>query len=54
MDTVGPRGISLSCHGGQQRIVAKFVVIAQVFITQRDAVNSLGHQFLNRVLNQPR
>ena len=43
--------VLLSGHG-QQRVTAQEVVVVEVLITQRQAVNPLGDQFLDRMLDE--
>ena len=44
--------IGLAGGHGQQRVTAQEVVVVEVLITQRQAVNPLGDQFLDRMLDE--
>jgi hypothetical protein len=45
-------GIDLANDRGEQGIAPEVVVIVEVFVSQRQGVDTLGHKFLDRVFNQ--
>ena len=47
-------GSRLADDGGQQRIVAEVVMVVEVLVAQGQAVDPLGDEVLQRVLDQTR
>ena len=45
-------GVRLADDGGQQRIVAEVVMVVEVLVAQGQAVDPLGDEVLQRVLDQ--
>ena len=50
MQPIQAEGIALVASHGQQRIQAQPIMIIEVFVTQSQAVEPLGHQLLDRVI----
>jgi len=50
--TILPERIAFVAGGGQQRVQAETVVIVEVFITQRQPIEPLGQQLLERVIDK--
>ena len=47
-----PGGIALADDGGEQGVGPEVVVVVEVFVAQRQAVDALGEEFLQRVFNE--
>src|SRR5262245_62899620 len=50
---VGSGGVALARQDGEQRILAQLLVVEQILVAERDAVNPLPDQLLDAVLDQP-